>query len=280
MNQSASITSATTPPVPPPSAATPRVSERVLLTIVTICLNEASRIRRTLDSVVAQTDPGFEWIVIDGGSTDGTLDILRGYRSLITTLVSEPDAGIFDAMNRGLALSKGDYLLFLNAGDCFHNPDVVRRFRDTAPRTDTVVGGVLVVHPDGRQQYRGSGDYPPTPDFLYWRSFPHPSTFIRKRLFDRHGPYDIAFPLAADWEFFVRTTVRHGCSVASWDYPVSVFTNDGVSAAPANRPALHAERRRIRRRHYPLPYRLRREVNEQWGALAHMGRRALRGAAS
>ena len=86
-------------------------------TIITVCLNIASTIRRTCESIVHQTFQDFQWIVVDGASTDGTLDILKEYSSRINILISEPDKGIYNAMNKGIKLAHGDYLLFLNGGD-------------------------------------------------------------------------------------------------------------------------------------------------------------------
>lgn len=255
-------------------------SDKPVLSIITICRNEVSRIQRTIDSVIHQSDPGFEWIVVDGASTDGTVDILRRHQPPISRLISEPDQGPYDAMNKGTRAAHGEFTLFLNAGDRLENKDVVRVFREKAFSADMVVGDIRVIFPDGREQYRWSEERPLDRDFLYWRSFPHQATFIKRALFEKIGPYDLSFKIAADREFFVRAIVRHGATCATWNHCVSLFTNDGISASLKNRKQLFHEVRRIRRRHYPIRYRWRRDFNEAWGAMIHYFRKRIRGAQS
>ncbi|HPA78746.1 MAG TPA: glycosyltransferase family 2 protein [Kiritimatiellia bacterium] len=243
-------------------------SDHPLLSIITVCRNEAGRIRRTIDSVVQQSDLDFEWIVVDGASSDGTVDILRHSGAPIDRLISEPDTGIYDAMNKGVLAARGEYTLFLNAGDRLENRDVVHVFRERNFKADLVVGDIRVILKNGRELLRKCTDRPLDRDFLYWRSFPHPGTFIRRSLFERHGLYDISFKIAADREFFNRV-VSHGASVEPFSHCISVFTNDGVSYNFENRKRLYGERRRIRRIYYPASYRWRRAFNETFGHCVH-----------
>jgi len=239
------------------------------LSIITVCRNEESRIQRTIDSVLQQSDMAFEWIVVDGASTDGTLDILRQHRPSISQLISEPDQGLYDAMNKGVRVAHGEYTLFLNAGDRLENKDVVRSFRESGFTEDLVVGDIQIVLADGRLVYRKSTEHPLDGDLLYWRSFPHPATFIKRRLFQNFGVYDLSFKIAADWEFFTRMVVCQSVTVVAWSYCVAVFTNDGMSSDLKNRRQLCLERNRIRKRNYPILYRWRREGNERWGGVIH-----------
>ena len=239
------------------------------LTIITICRNEISRIQRTLDSIQSQSCQDFEWIAVDGGSTDGTLALLEKQSPLLSRILSGPDRGIYDAMNKGILAASGDYILFINAGDWLENRNVVSNFINQAFKTDLVVGDIRVIYPDGHEQYRGSQDRPIDPALLYWRSLPHQATFIKRTLFTQFGPYDLSFTIAGDWEFFARVLITHGATRMAWPYCVSVYTNDGISAVPENRQRLHAERQRIRHRYYPAHYRWRREFNEAWGRTVH-----------
>ena len=100
--------------------------EKTILTIITVCFNIKDEIERTCQSIVNQTWQNFEWIVIDGGSTDGTVDILKKYSDRINILVSEPDKGIYNAMNKGIKLSHGEWLNFMNGGDRFTSNDVLK----------------------------------------------------------------------------------------------------------------------------------------------------------
>ncbi len=240
-----------------------------LLSIITVCRNEASRIQRTIDSVLQQSDSAFEWIVVDGASTDGTLDILRRCKAPLSHLISEPDQGLYDAMNKGIQAAQGEYTLFLNAGDWLENKDVVRLFREQAFCADIVVGDILIRFSNGREQLRRSTDHPLNGDLLYWRCFPHAATFIKRMLFADWGSYDLSFQISADREFFTRAVIRHKATCIPWNHCVSVFTNDGISASMQNRRQLERERKRIRRMHYPAWYRWRRELNEGWVRMLH-----------
>lgn len=239
------------------------------LTIITVCYNEVQRIARTADSVASQTSRSFEWIVVDGASSDGTLSLLDAYRRHVTRLVSEPDGGVYDAMNKAIRMAQGDYLLFLNGGDWLADSGVVEDFVAMERWADIVVGDILVHYADGHEQYRASRDAAADRDYLYWRSLPHQATFIRRDLFTRHGSYNVHLTVAADWDFFVRVILCHGASIERWARLVSVFTHDGISAIPHYRRQFCADRSRIRRNYYPLSYRVRRWLNESWGKFVH-----------
>ena len=239
------------------------------LSIITVCRNEAGRIQRTIDSLVLQSDCEYEWIIVDGASTDGTLDLLRRHQPSISQIISEPDNGLYDAMNKGIRAATGEFILFMNAGDTFENRDVVSSFREEAFDADLVVGDVRVLFPDGREQYRESSEKNLDSVLLYWRSLPHQATFIRRTLFEKYGLYDISFKIAADWEFFARVIMRHHVPITAWSHCMAVYTNDGISARLENRKQLRQERYRIRHMHYPAIYRWRRDFNEAWGALLH-----------
>lgn len=239
------------------------------LSFITVCRNEISRIQRTIDSVIQQSDSNFEWVLVDGASTDGTLDLLQHYQPHISYLVSEPDRGLYDAMNKGIGMATGEYILFLNAGDFLQNREVVKAFHERAGTADIVVGDIHIVYPDGREKCRKSSEKNLDRELLYWRSFDHQVTFIKRELFEKFGTYDLSFKILADWEFFARVVVNHKASVEAWDHCVSVYTFDGISARLENRQQLYLERQRIRKMHYPARYRWRRDFNEAWGAMIH-----------
>ena len=245
------------------------------LSIVTVCKNESDRIGRTAASIGIQAGGGFEWIVVDGGSADGTLETLERTGVRPARWTTGPDEGIYDAMNRGVGMAQGEYLLFLNAGDVLAGPGTVLAFLGADVAADLGVGGLTVVYRDGTVQHRPAAPEELGMERLYWRSFPHPATFIRRDLFARMGLYDRSFRVAADWEFFARS-VRGGASVQALEFDVAVFTNDGFSADPANRGLLRRETARIRRRHYPAAYRWRRDLNEGWGRLVQRWRHVVR----
>jgi glycosyltransferase involved in cell wall biosynthesis len=242
-------------------------SEKPMLSIITVCRNEVSRIQTTINSILHQSNMDFEWIVVDGASSDGTLDRIHAQQPPRTILITGPDKGIYDAMNKGVRLAHGTYLLFLNAGDWLADDRVLEDFTRQSPREDLVIADILIRYPDGREQYRPSAACGADRDYLYWRSLPHQATFIRRSLFASYGDFDTSFRIAADWEFFARTILRHNASVLKWPRCATVFPNDGFSADPANVHIRNQDRCRIRRRHFPLHYRVRRNCNENWGRL-------------
>lgn len=244
-------------------------TETPRLSIITVCRNEVSRIQATMDSIIGQSCLSFEWIVVDGASTDGTLDILQRHKNHITRLISEPDQGLYEAMNKGIAAAKGDFLLFMNAGDCLENTEVVRSFLGNAFTNDLIVGDIRIILKDGRELYRHSTDKKLDADLLYWRTLPHQATFIKRNLFEKFGDYDLSFKLASDWEFFARVIARHGVRPSAWSHCIAVYPHDGISARLENRPQITLERNRIRKTHYSCRYRWRRAFNESWGSLIH-----------
>lgn len=181
------------------TAGKPRVS------IVTVTWNAATVIERTLESVLAQSYPNIEYLIIDGGSTDGTLAIVDRYRDRIATVVSEPDDGIFDAMNKSLAHVTGDWVNFMNAGDSFADPDVVAQVVAQGGDADLVCGDSYLVYPDSdRKVFEKARGL----DKL-WRDFipcVHQATFVRADWLRACG-FDTGYRYAADYDFFLRSHV-------------------------------------------------------------------------
>ncbi len=183
--------------------------------IITVCYNSAATLERALLSVAAQDWPHVEHIVIDGASTDGTLALLERHRASLACVVSEKDAGIYDAMNKGLARATGDVVAFLNADDCYADAGVLSRVaaRMDGDGLDAVLGDVAFFRPDATdrmvRRYRSDRF---TPARLAWGWMPaHPGLFLRKGVYDRAGPFDPSYRIAGDFEFIVRAF--HGQSL-------------------------------------------------------------------
>ena len=177
------------------------------ISVITVVRNGRDFVGQTIQSVLDQQYQPVEYIVVDGGSTDGTLDIIKSHGERISQWISEPDSGISDAFNKGLALSSGDYLLFLNADDRLATPDVVGRM------VQAIVdeGHPELIYGDCAVLDRQSGSYLYTASiefaaraFKLGRTFPHPSLFTSRAYFDRYGTFDTAFRIAMDYEFFLR----------------------------------------------------------------------------
>ena len=157
--------------------------------IITVNYNNKDGLRATIESVVSQTFRDFEFIVIDGGSTDGSVDVLKEYDDKITYWVSEPDKGIYNGMNKGIAKATGDYLNFMNSGDCFYDDNVLQRVTDYNSQADFIVGRDY--HYNERLQRGHASIQPPRTTMMHFfvATLDHQSSFIRRELF-ADSPYD------------------------------------------------------------------------------------------
>lgn len=219
------------------------------LSVITIVYNNAADIERTMLSVLGQTYAGIEYIVIDGASTDGTLDIINKYQSRISKLVSEPDKGIYDAMNKGLALATGDYVIFMNSGDEFYDSDTVARVFATAPDADIYYGETEMVNQ--RRESLGQRRHK-APATFTWRSFnygmsvSHQAIYIRRTLTES---YDPRYQLSADIDWIIRAA-KKAKKIVRVDGYVAKYLVGGMSKAKHKQSLL--ERFDIMKQHYGL----------------------------
>lgn len=208
------------------------------VTLITVCRNVAAVIGETLDSVLAQTHPDIELIVIDGASTDGTVEVLERYRAApgrrgINVLVSEPDRGIYDAMNKGLARATGEVIGFVNAGDLLMAPETIAHVVAAFERSgaDAVYGDIIMVDEhDIRKVHRTwlSGAYRRENFRKGWMP-PHVGTFIRKRVYDRHGGFNTDLRIGADYEILLRFLYKHRVPTAHLPEVLVRFRLGGMS---------------------------------------------------
>lgn len=174
------------------------------LSVVTVVYNNIKDIERTVRSVLNQTYPNIEYVVIDGGSTDGTLDVLQRYQPQISKLVSEKDAGIYDAMNKGLALATGDYVLFMNSGDEIYSPDTVTNIFASADNADIYYGETEMYNDRWESLGRRRHEAPQRlnhASFRYGMSVSHQAIYIRRSL---AGSYDPRYQLSADIDWILN----------------------------------------------------------------------------
>ena len=193
------------------------------LSIVTVCRNCADALRTTIESVARQDYTDIEYVVIDGASTDETADIVRT-NPAIDIRLSEPDRGIYDAMNKGARLATGEWIIFMNAGDRFATPDTASRLMQSIAEGDDVVyGSVIKLAPDGTPV-----TYPAAkPRNSHRMIFCHQSVMCRRELLLKY-PFDIRHRLSADFKFF-KTLMRAGAQFHRTDIPVAIFDTGGVS---------------------------------------------------
>lgn len=217
------------------------------LSIITVCFNIKDEIEQTLKSIVNQTWQDFEWIVIDGGSTDGTLDILKKYEKHISVLISEPDKGIYNAMNKGIKIAKGKYLNFMNGGDSFYADDVLEKvFAGKDYDSDILYGDCKIFEMNGKSYIRKFPDNIGT-RFFVDDVINHQSTFIKRDLFDKYGLYSENYKIVSDWEKWVIFAINNR-SFQKLDFVVANFVYNGISATRLD--LLQAELDNIRRRYF------------------------------
>ena len=219
------------------------------ISIITVNFNDKSGLERTLPSSINLSVPAGwekEIIVIDGGSTDGSVDVLKKYSDAITYWISEKDRGIFHAMNKGVAVATGDYCIFMNSGDTFASDDVLEKiFSTPTPEmltADVITGSTFYVnHSDGSEEF----GLPPVKlslGYFYNQTLQHQSSFIKtERL--RQFPYDESLKITADIKFWIQCLILEDGKYASTDVPVAKFDLSGVVARPEG--AEEAELRKI-----------------------------------
>ena len=210
------------------------------ISVVTVCYNAAHTLADAVDSVLGQTsDPSapfeLEYIVVDGGSTDGTLDLLARHRNRIATLISEPDNGLYDAMNKGIKAATGDVVAILNADDVYASTDVLARVAATfhESKADAVFGDLNYVAANDLSQVTRrwhAGAYTPGAFRRGWMP-PHPALFVRRACYDRWGLFSMALRSAADYELMLRFIHRHSMSLAYLPETLVLMRAGGVSNA-------------------------------------------------
>lgn len=223
--------------------------------LITVCFNAEQSIGRTLQSAREQTYRNFESVIVDGASSDGTLDVVRSFYDLPLKITSEPDQGIYDAMNKGIARARGEVLYFLNADDCLYDADVLARVKqvfEAHPEVDLVWGNVVYDRPDGSSTTRRFHHI--HPGNLVFLDLNHQGAFARRRLFDRIGTFNTAFRINADYDWFLRALG----SAAAWKYAdinVARFHTGGTHARNVQK--LRTERHAVRMQYiHPIKYRI------------------------
>ena len=220
--------------------------------IVTVTYNAENVLNDTIQSIVTQTYRNVEYIIVDGGSIDGTMHIVDRYRPMISIVVSEPDNGLYDAMNKGIALATGDYICFLNAGDAFHEDDTLQRMVHSLrgmELPDVIYGDTDIVDAEGHFLHKRRLS---PPKKLTWKSFEngmlvcHQAFFARTKL-AKATPYDLTYRFSADFDWCVRilkqAAVTHHTHLTLIDY-----LNEGMTTE--NHQASLRERFRIMSKHY------------------------------
>lgn len=219
-----------------------RLIDNPKLSIITINYNNGVGLLQTIQSVLAQTVQDFEYIIIDGNSSDESKLIIEQHANKLTAWVSEPDRGIYHAMNKGIQQASGTFLLFLNSGDMLKDNSALERASCHLNEADIVYSDLEVITDQGSHIQKHYDRL----SFQYFlkASLPHPASFIKKSLFVRHGLYDESLKICADWKFFTEVICRQNASYKHIDDVWSTHFANGISSLKENRSLILEERRR------------------------------------
>lgn len=226
------------------------------VSIITISYNNLEGLKDTYRSIRQQTFCDYEWIVVDGGSTDGTKEFLEEHDKEIVWWCSEPDKGVYNAQNKGTSHARGEYCIYMNSGDSFYAADVLDKIFERETDADIVYGNWMLVFEDGKTRL---GQAPKTADLAYFfdNNMCHQSMLIKTQVvMDR--PYDESFRIYADWEEWLSLYMQ-GKTFERRDIIVCNFIVGGISTGDDAPASLKAERKaeikRIQERYYPEPWR-------------------------
>ena len=205
------------------------------ISIITVAYNAEKSIEDTIQSVLNQSYSNIEYIIIDGKSTDKTLDICNQYKTQITTIVSEKDKGIYDAMNKGVALATGDIIGVLNADDFYIDNDVITNVANLFQSTNCDGLYANLVYVDGCDTNKVtrtwiSGKYKPNAFLKGWMP-PHPTFFVKKECYQKYGDYSLELKSAADYELMLRFIHKHKISLSYLNQITVKMRVGGVSNA-------------------------------------------------
>ena len=209
------------------------------LSIITINFNNRDGLRKTIESVVNQTWQEFEYIIIDGGSTDGSVEVIKEFADRIDYWVSEPDKGIYDAMNKGIDKATGEYCLFMNSADIIYQATTLQDVINQLDGTD-IISGILAFPGGGRMESPSAISM----YFFYCKTLPHQATFIKSKLL-KESPYDTNYKIVSDWKFWIRCLIFDSRSYKHISNIIAQFDINGISST-------HEELRRGEQKHVLL----------------------------
>lgn len=212
------------------------------LSIITINYNNSEGLERTIKSITNQSFSDFEYLIIDGGSNDNSVDVIKKYSAKINYWISEKDTGVYNAMNKGITQAKGEYLLFINSGDLLYNRSVLSEVFKNPLSHDLVYGDLHRVFLDGTEDIVKIPDYVGC-DQMMEATLPHPTTFIRRDLFEKYGLYREDLKIVSDWAFFLKLIVFANTSRLHLPIVIATFSMDGLSST--NGSLVRLERQKV-----------------------------------
>ncbi len=221
------------------------------ISIVTINYNNPQGLKKTIESVVNQTYKDFEYIIIDGGSSYEDVEIIKSYQNQINYWVSEPDKGIYNAMNKGIKKATGDFVIFLNSGDNFTNLSVLEEVQNKLTSDyDIYYGDYYRIKSNSkrRKTFPESLSF----SFFYSGSLPHPATFFRRTLFEEIFFYNESYKIVSDWEFYIYAICHQNVKYHYLKTAISDFDFTGISSNPKFKDLEAQERKAVLEKYFPL----------------------------
>jgi glycosyltransferase involved in cell wall biosynthesis len=222
------------------------------VSIITINRNNALGLEKTIQSVLGQTFNDYEYIIIDGASDDGSRKVIEKYASKIGFWTSEPDTGIYNAMNNGIRKAIGKYCLFLNSGDHLYSPEALAELFNVKLEADIVYTDQHRFGSDGERVI-----FFPARLTFYWlftEYLPHNCMLIKRSLFEQLGLYNETYRIVADWEFYLKALAKHNCSYQYCNMVLASMADGGVSNAPEHSLDVAVERDVVIQKEFPLFY--------------------------
>ena len=219
------------------------------LSIITINRNNVEGLEKTMQSVASQTFMGFEYVVIDGASTDGSVEVIKRLEPRFAHLkwVSEPDKGIYNAMNKGLRMASGDYIQILNSADCLASDDVTERMLaalEKVGRPSIIYGNMIKCFPDGKKKVdKCFAGEEITMLGMYMGTLNHDPAYIRRDLFEKYGYYDESLKVVSDWKWYLQAVILGGEQPQYVDMDVTLYDMTGISET--NKDLDKAERKQV-----------------------------------
>jgi glycosyltransferase involved in cell wall biosynthesis len=231
------------------------------ISIITVNYNDREGLHKTIKSVLSQSYKDFEFVVMDGGSTDGSAELIEQYKGQIDVGVSEKDGGVFHAMNKAIRLAKGEFVIFMNGGDIFYNEQVLEEVVPLLNNDADIFYGDNYKESPGSKRLK---TYPERLDFsfFYTSSINHQSTFIRRSLFDTYFYYNENYRIAADWEFFVFTICHENVPYKYLKKTISIYDFTGISSNPNSSELFIKEKSQTFEKYFPAFIEDYKEVGE------------------
>lgn len=230
------------------------------LSIITINRNNAAGLEKTIQSVASQSFKDFEYVIVDGASTDGSVEMIKKYESQFAHLrwLSEPDAGIYNAMNKGIRMASGDYIQILNSADALASDVVTEKMLaalEEKGKPSILYGNMIKCFPDGRKVVdKCFAGQEITMLGMYTGTLNHDPVYIRRDLFEKYGYYDETLKIVSDWKWYLQAIILGEERPQYVDIEVTLFDMTGISESDGSRAKIKEERKRVMEQLVPAPY--------------------------